>query len=91
MQAQQAHEIAGRALLFGEGEKITTGNVLPGAVARAQRIVGFDAEGALDTTLGTEEVRRLIVANPVDELTDVTDYGSVSDVVTSVADYGSVV
>lgn len=90
MEMQQVSEVASRSLVFGEGE-LPGGNVLPGATARADKLLGFDANGNLDLTVGLDAIRTIIIANPVDELTDVTDYGSVSDVVTSVADYGSIV
>lgn len=91
MIAQTIEEIAGRALIYGEGELVGVGNVLPGVSTRGGKVLGFTQAGALDLNTTLDEIRTLIIANPVDELTDVTDYGSVSDVVTSVADYGSIV
>jgi hypothetical protein len=89
MIAQQLSELAGRSLIFGEGEVIAIGNILPGVAGRERAVLGFDVEGELDLTISMDDVRRLIVANPVDALTDVTDYGSTGDPTTEVVDYGS--
>lgn len=62
---------------------------LPGA-ERADAVVGFDESGDVDLSLSLDALRTLIIANPVAALTDVADYGSISDEVTDVADYGSI-
>jgi hypothetical protein len=90
MIAQQISELAGRALVYGSGEVIGSGNMLPDVPTRERKILGFKTDGTLDLTVSLEDIRTLIVANPVAALTDVTDYGSVGDPVTDVADYGSI-
>jgi len=90
MLGQRFLELAERALRFGEGEVIGSGNVLPNAITRADKILAFDDDGALDLSLGLDDVRTIVIANPVAALSDVTDYGSVGDPVTDVADYGSI-
>lgn len=90
MKAQQATEIAERGFLFGEGELLTSAHRLPAVPSRERKVLGFKTDGSLDLTVSLEDIRTIIVANPLDELTDVTDYGSVGDPVTSAADYGSI-
>lgn len=58
--------------------------------SRADKLIGFDASGNVDLTLGLDAVRTIVIANPVAALTDVTDYGTLSDPVTDVADYGAI-
>lgn len=90
MMMQHLSETVGRSLVYGEGELIASGNVLPGITDRARKVLGFDAHGELDLTVSLEDLRTLVIANPVAALTDVTDYGSIADAVTDVADYGSI-
>lgn len=90
MKAQQAHELADRSLYYGEGEVVGEANRLPAIPGRERRLLGFDTAGRVDMSISAEDVNTLIVANPVNALTDVTDYGSVGDPVTDVADYGSI-
>lgn len=90
MLAQQTKEITERSLMYGEGERMNAGNVLPAVPARERKVLGFDTDGELDLSVSLEDVRTLVIANPVAALTDVTDYGSVGDPVTDVADYGSI-
>jgi hypothetical protein len=59
--------------------------------ARADRVVGFNGAGNLDLSVGLDAVRTIIIANPIDELTNVTDYGVITSSVTSVADYGTII
>lgn len=56
--------------------------------SRKDRVVGFDGNGAVSLGVKLSDLVRLIIANPVAELADVTDYGLTTDTVTSVADYG---
>jgi hypothetical protein len=58
---------------------------------RTNRVVGFGQDAALDLSVKLDDVRTIIIANPVAALANVTDYGSISDAVTSNADYGSIV
>ena len=90
MRAQQAYELAERGLTYGEGEVIGAGNRLPTIPERERRVVGFKTDGTLDLSVSLEDIRTIIIANPVDGLTDVTDYGSIGDPVEVVADYGSI-
>ena len=90
MRAQQAHETADRGLRYGEGELMTSDHVLPGVASRGGRVLGFDDDGKLDLDTTLDQIRTLIIANPVNGLTSVTDYGSVGDPVDNVADYGSI-
>jgi hypothetical protein len=76
--------------VYGSGEVIGIGNMLPDVPTRERKVLGFKTDGTLDLTVSLEDLRTLIVANPVAALTDVTDYGSVGDPVTDVADYGSI-
>ena len=55
------------------------------------KLIGFDDDGNLDSSVGLDQIRTIILANPIDALTDVTDYGSVGDEVVDLVDYGSVV
>lgn len=91
MQVQQVEESVARALQYGEGEVMSAAKRLPSLNDRARRILGFDGDGDVDVSVLLDDIRTIIIANPVDELPDVTDYGSVADEVTSVADYGSVI
>lgn len=88
MLVQQAHEKADRGLGYSEGEVIGSGNVLPEVVTRRNRLLAFDSVGHVDVGISADDVRTLVVANPVAALSGVTDYGSVGDPVTDVADYG---
>lgn len=91
MVLQQLTELANRALVYGEGDIVSSTNVLLRLARRSGRIVGFDNDGNLDLSVLLDDIRTIIIANPVDELSDVTDYGSILDAVTSNADYGSIV
>ena len=90
MMAQQTKEAAERALIYAEGELIAGGNVLPKIPTRQRKVLGFDPHGALDLTVSLEDLRTLVIANPVAGLTNVTDYGDLTDPVTNVADYGTI-
>lgn len=90
MRAQVALEVAERGLNYGEGEVVGAANRLPDVPTRERKILAFDTAGRVDMNISAEDVNTLIVANPVNALTDVTDYGSVGDPVTDVADYGSI-
>jgi hypothetical protein len=87
---QQVLEQCDRALVYGEGEVVANNNTFPRVALRSGRIVGFDDDGNLDMTVLLDDLRTLIIANPVDGLTDVTDYGEISDAVDETADYGSI-
>lgn len=89
MLAQQVSETAGRALVFGEGELADDGNVLPNEATRADKAIGFDEDGDLDLTVSLQEIRRLILVNPVGGLLNVTDYGTLGET-TDVADWGTI-
>jgi hypothetical protein len=89
MLVQMVEEKVGRALLYKEGEVIGNGHALPAVAVRALKLLGFDANGLLDLTVSIEDVRRLIVANPVGGLPDVFDYGTLGET-TGVFDYGTI-
>lgn len=57
---------------------------------RKLALVGFDGDGELDLSVSIGDVRRIIVANPVNSMTNVTDYGSIASSVTGQVDYGSI-
>ena len=57
---------------------------------RAAKLLAFDEDGDPDLTLSADDLRRLILANPVSALSSVSDYGSIGDTATSIADYGSI-
>lgn len=90
MRAQQAYELAERGLNYSEGEIIGAGNRLPAVPTRERRLLGFKTDGTIDMQISIDDVNTLIVANPVNALSAVTDYGSIGDPVTDVADYGSI-
>jgi hypothetical protein len=52
------------------------------------KLVGFDTDGNLDSSVSLDGIRTIILANPVDALTSVTDYGSIGDEVVDLVDYG---
>ncbi len=89
MLTQQVREITERSLVFAEGEVVGSGNILPEAADRALKVLGFDANGLLDLTVSLDDIRRLILVNPVDALTSVTDYGTLGEA-TDFADYGTI-
>lgn len=89
MLVQQAHEKADRGLAYDEGEVVGAGNVLPGAASRAQKVVGFTAAGALDLTVSLEDIRRIILINPVAAMTSATDYGDLG-AIEETADFGTI-
>jgi hypothetical protein len=61
-----------------------------GAADRRDALVGFDLSGNVDLSLSLDALRTIVIANPVAALTEVTDYGTLSDPVTDVADYGTI-
>lgn len=58
---------------------------------RRRKLVAFNDEGELDLTISADRVRTLLLANPIDALTSVTDYGTLSETITNVADYGTII
>lgn len=59
-------------------------------LSRSRKLVGFDSRGQVALDIDPEDVRTIILANPVSSLTDVTDYGEISDPVEDVVDYGNI-
>ena len=58
---------------------------------RAGKLVAFDGSGNVNLDIARDDVNRIIVANPVNSLTRVVDYGSIGDPVSAIVDYGSIV
>jgi len=58
--------------------------------ARANRLLGFNSNGAVDLTVWLDRIKAIVAANPIGAIPNTADYGSVLDSPIYFADYGYV-